>query len=90
VYHPALVLAARAKVREQLRARGHSFVEALHLANQVDAGTLAAAASVAPPEVGLKLGTLGDGSILQSILDFLQSDLGRALVQIVLSLLLAA
>lgn len=88
--HPALVLAARAKVREQLRARGHGFGEALRLAGQVDAAALSAAASVAPTAVGAALRALGDGPVLQAIIDFLRSDPGKALIQVLLGLLLAA
>jgi hypothetical protein len=83
----------RARVREQLRAQGKGFLESFQLASQVDADTVATAAALAPPSVQSKamgFGSVGDGSILNAILDFLNSDLGKALVALIISLITAA
>lgn len=71
-----------------LRQRGFGFVEARRLAATVDADTISLAASMAPEEVQSAVGSLGDGTILQMILEFLQSELGNALIQLIISLLI--
>lgn len=96
--HPILLLLTRAKTRQTLRAKGHSLAESIQLASLVDDDMLDAAVSQSPEEVKKKVGELslsggnmvgaiGDGSILKLITDFLGSDLGKALIAIILSLL---
>lgn len=91
--HPVLILLARAKAREQLRAQGKGVLESFRLAGQVDEDVVSAAVGLAPPDVSVKaatFGSIGDGSILKAIMDFLNSDLGKALVALIISLITAA
>jgi len=89
--HPFLVHLARARVRQSLRASGHSFVESIQLAASVDADLVDTAFAVAPPEALAAVDSveaLGDGTLLQKFLDFLNSDLGKMIVEIIRKLLL--
>lgn len=85
-----LVFRARTQiaVAAALRQRGLGFFEARKLASSVDDDTIQLAMSMAPPEVVGAVGALGDGTILQAIIDFFKSPLGQQLIQLILSLLL--
>lgn len=79
-------MAAAAGLRRQ---HGLGFFEARRLASTVDASTIALATSMLPAEADREVvGAIGDGTILQAIIDFFNSDLGKALVQLIISLLI--
>jgi len=60
----------------------------MQLARQIDDEVVSAAIGIAPPSVQLGVGAIGDGTILKAIIDFLKSDLGKALISIILSLIM--
>lgn len=89
--HPILTQLVKVRVRQSLRAAGHSFIESVQLASTVDADLVDMAFAVAPPEALAaveSVGALGDGTLLQKFLDFLNSDLGKMIVEIIKKLLL--
>lgn len=89
--HPILTQLAKVRVRQALRQGGVSFVESVQLAATVDSDLFDMAVSLAPPEARAQLDTvsgIGDGTLLQRFLDFLNSDLGKMVVEIIRKLLL--
>jgi multidrug resistance efflux pump len=97
MHHPVLLLLARAKARQELRAKGHGFLESIQLANLIDDNLFDTAVSLAPAEAQVKLAELadttsqvraiGDGSLIKIFTDFLASDLGKMLMAFIMSLL---
>ncbi len=88
--HPLLTQLIRARVRQSLRAEGHSLLESIQLAGSVD-GDLVDTALAASPEAVAQIdavGALGDGTLIQKFLDFLNTDLGKALIALIKMLLL--
>ena len=87
---PGLLFRARTQmaVASALRQKGFGILETRRLAASVDDDTIHLAMSMAPPSVANAVGALGDGSILQAILDFFASPLGQQLIQLLVSLLL--
>lgn len=83
-------LAVRLQARLTLREVGYGFFEINRLMAKCDdaviADAVAASGAAIPTEM---VGALGDGAILKKIIEFLQSDTGKMLIQILLSLLLA-
>lgn len=75
-------------VASALRQRGYGILEARRLAASIDEDTLHLAMSMAPPAVVSAVVPVGDGGIIQAILDFFASPLGQQLIQILISLLL--
>lgn len=94
--HPVLMALVKARARQQLRASGHTFLESLQLAATVDDALVQTAADAGSIEVPLAppataaaaVGVLGDGSIIKFFMDFLNSDLGKALISLLMKLLL--
>lgn len=91
---PVLKTLLRARLRRELVADGRPFLQALQLAASVDDEDIQAALDVAPTEVraGLEAAeaqVAGPGAdLLTRLLDFLNSDLGKALVALLKTLLL--
>lgn len=66
-----------------LRQRGYGLLEARRLAQTVDDDLIVAAAM----QAAIPMAAIGDGTILQVILDFLSSPLGQQLIQAIIALL---
>lgn len=89
--HPLLVVLARAQTRQALRKSGHGLLDAIALSKEVDDDMVSAALAESSDETRAALsvvGALGDGMLLQKFLDFLNSDLGKALIALIMKLLL--
>lgn len=87
LFNTRLRLAARA----ELRSRGYSFGEINDIVWAADDDVIDAAieqAELDAPGVKAALGALGDGTIIQAIIDFLKSPAGQALLQALIALLL--
>lgn len=86
-------VATRLQARAQLRDHGFGWIEInRHMRNCTDEMIGQAASAVGgQPNFSATEGVaaLGDGEILKKIIEFLQSDTGQMLIQILLSLLLA-
>lgn len=77
--------------------KGKGLVEAITLAQQVDSDMIQVAITSAPTSALVDavqqfntVAGLGDGSIIAKVLEFLNSDLGKALIALLVSLILAA
>lgn len=88
--HPILTQLAKVRVRQALRQGGVSFVESVQLAATVDSDLFDMAVSLAPPEARAQLDTVSwdGGGLVQKFLDFLNTDLGKMVVEIIRKLLL--
>lgn len=88
--HPVLMALAKASVREQLRAKGHSLRDSIKLANMVDSGLIQTAADAGaielPTVATMGAGAVG-GTIIDFLLQFINSDLGKALIALILKLI---
>jgi hypothetical protein len=93
VRHPVLTTLIRTRVRQDLRRQGTGLVEAIHLANLVDADVIDTARDQLPPEGVSALDAtiaptaVGDGSFIDRILKFLDSELGKTLLALIRSLI---
>lgn len=72
----------RLRVAAALRRQGHSVLDARELSHSLTAATIEAAV---PPEA---VGAIGDGTILQKLIDFLNSPAGKALIDALIQLLI--
>ena len=83
-------IALRAKIRQELRAKGYGIVESARLANQTTDEVINFVMADAEALSGTKVvGTaIGDGKIFQAIIDFFKSPQGQALLDALLKLLL--
>lgn len=90
MHHPAFYAMARVHARRALREQGKSFSEINEAMNLTDNDLIDSVADDVPPMVG----SIGDGKIIQAIIDFFKSPQGQAiiaaLVKMILSLLVAA
>lgn len=85
-----MTLIARTHVRQGLIAKGHRLLDAIHLASSVDDETIDTAISASPDNVKVeatKVAAIGDGTILAAIKQFFASDLGKALIALIMSLI---
>lgn len=87
--HPLLTFYAKVHARRKLAADGYSFRQINDAMSQVDTQAVEAAAFSAGPEVESAVGKLGDGTILQAIIDFLKSPQGQALIDALVKMLIA-
>lgn len=89
--HPLLVVELRAAIRQELFQKGVGFIEALRISRKsVDSAVVDEAIEISPSEVKAelaKVGAIGDGTLIKFFTDFLNSDLGKALVKLLLSLI---
>lgn len=69
-----------------LREKGYGLLEARRLSQTVDDDLITAAAM----QAGVPTGAIGDGTILQAIIDFFKSPLGQSLIQAIIALLIGA
>ncbi len=83
MFHPL----TRAAVRRELRSRGVSFRESFVLAASLTDDDIDGAVQAVEgcPEA---VGKIGDGTIIRAIAEFFESPLGKALIQLLTSLLL--
>ncbi len=86
---PLLTFYAKVRARHELRAKGYSFSEINTAMGQIDDHAIEAAAIMAGPETEGAVHALGDGKILQAILDFLKSPQGQELIKALVSMLIA-
>ena len=83
--HPLLKL----RVRAGLRAQGKGFAEINHLMDGWDDELPTMAAALLPDaEQAAAVGALGDGTLIQALIDFLKSPAGKALIEMLIKLLL--
>lgn len=83
--HPLLKL----RVRAGLRAQGKGFSEINSIMDGWDDELPSIAAGMLPEaESAAAVGALGDGTLIQALIDFLKSPAGQALVQLIIKLLL--
>jgi hypothetical protein len=96
-FRPAFFLAARVATRNHLRRSGKSFRQINAAMDNISNEEITAAAVIAAdtgplpdlavePDPGVSQ-ALGDGKILEALLKFFESDLGQALIKILLSFL---
>lgn len=88
--HPMLTMLVRSRVRAALvRDAGKGVFEAIQLASTVDADTINTALAALPDAktAADAVGAIGDGSLIQKLIDFLNSDFGRALIALILRLI---
>lgn len=71
-----------------LRSRGFGIFEARRLSQTVDNETIQMAVAMAPAGVSAKVGAIGDGTIIQAIIDFFNSPLGKQLIDLIISLIM--
>jgi hypothetical protein len=84
-----LTFYAKVHARRELSNQGYSFRQINEAMQHVDGQAVSAAAMMAGPEVEGAVGKLGDGTILQAILDFLKSPQGQQLIDALVKMLLA-
>jgi len=82
--HPILTRVIRFRVAVELRKQGHTFDEAHELAGQLTDDMIHAGVEQTDGAVG----AIGDGTILQKIIDFLSSPQGQALIALLIKILL--
>ena len=89
--HPAFYTLARLAARTELRKKGYRFAEINDIIASVTDDVIDVAEMQAVDAqnkvVDLPVGAIGDGAIIKAIKDFLASDLGKVLIQFLLSLL---
>jgi hypothetical protein len=76
----------RAAVRQKLRKQGYSFLEALRLADDATDDLIEAVARENSP--GLVDEMVSAGPVIDRILEFLRSEEGRALIDLLIKILL--
>lgn len=86
----AFCVAVRTKLRQEYRKQGKGLIESIRLANQATDAVIAGLIDDAEALAGVKIvGTaIGDGKIIDAILDFFKSPQGQALLDALLKLLL--
>lgn len=95
-FHPLLTLRARDKAAEQIaRDKGIGVLKARRLIRQLDDGEVEMAMMQAteecgylPPGIDTIQFALGDGSIIQAILDWLRSPEGQAFISALVKILI--
>jgi hypothetical protein len=80
---PLFRIRTQLAVAAGLREQGYGLLEARQLSKTVDDDLIHHAATVAD----VSLGAIGDGTILQAILDFFKSPVGQALIAALIKLL---
>ncbi len=90
MFHPLLKQLVRTQTRQALEDQGYGLLKAIRLSKAVSDSTIEAAVSSSPPEVEAqltKVTAIGDGSILKFFTDFLNSDLGKMLIALIIKLI---
>lgn len=82
---PLVTILARAKCRSALREKGYTFRQINDVIGAVDDDAL----SWAMQESGVKASAIGDGKIIDAILDFFKSPEGQALLAALIKMLIA-
>lgn len=82
---PLSLFAIRAKTRLELRKAGYNFRQINDVIDSVDDIAVQAAAA----QANVSLGAIGDGTLIQAILDFLKSEQGQALIAALVKMLIA-
>lgn len=83
---PLFYALTRLHARGALRRQGYGFFQINEMMDAAEDDIIDAAAM----EVGIPRTGLGDGTIIQAILDFLRSEQGQALISALIKLLLGA
>ncbi len=74
----------RLRVAAGLREHGHSVLDARHLSESLTSEVIDAQTAATPEAVG----AIGDGTIIQAIVDFFKSPAGQQLIQALIQLLI--
>ena len=90
---PVACVVIRQKLRDEYKKQGMGLVERIRKSNEatddVINGLMADAEKVAAAKVaGAKFGAIGDGTIIQAIIDFFKSPQGQALIDALIQLLI--
>lgn len=78
----------RLRCRSELRRQGRNYSEINSIMDGWDDAVVPIAVAMLPPEHADEFGALGDGTIIQAIIEFLKSPAGQMLIQLILSLLM--
>lgn len=84
----ASVIQARIQCRRELRRQGYGFQEINSVIGAVDADEMHATAASISPECAARVGALGDGTIIQAIIDFFKSPQGQELLAALVKMLI--
>lgn len=84
----ATVIRARIACRRELRNQGYGLHEINSVIGAVDGDEINATAAAIGPECAAAVGALGDGTILQAIIDFFKSPQGQALLEALVKMLI--
>jgi hypothetical protein len=87
----AFCIAVRMELAKSFRKQGHGFLKARQLANQASDEVIATLIADAETLSGVKVvGTaIGDGKIIDAIIDFFKSPQGQALIEALIKLILS-
>lgn len=84
----AFYAAVRMHAAKQLRAEGHGILESRKLANKLTDEVIDQSIPDAEAVAGAKFGAIGDGTILQKIIDFFNSPTGKSIIDALVQILL--
>lgn len=88
--NPIVKSLIRTQVRQAARDNGMGLLDAIRYSKAVSDSTIEAALNIAGEKTRAKVASvqaLGDGTLLNKFLEFLNSELGKALIAIILSLI---
>ena len=84
----AFYAAVRMQAAKHLRADGHGILESRRLANKLTDEVIDQSIPDAEAVAGAKFGAIGDGTILQKIIDFFNSPTGKGIIDALIQILL--
>ena len=87
---PVACAVVRMHLREEYRKKGMGLVERIKKANEASDDVINGLVPDAEKVAGKKFGAIGDGTIIQAIIDFLNSPAGKALIDALIQLLIHA
>lgn len=79
----------RSRCARALLAAGYTSDEIESVIDIVDSPTIQSVAAQCGPEVSAKVGALGDGTIINAIIEFFKSPEGQALISALVKMLIA-
>lgn len=85
---PVACEAVRVHLRREYRKQGMGLIESVRAANKVSDEVINGLVPNAEKASGQKFGAIGDGKILQAILDFLKSPAGQQLIDALVKMLI--
>lgn len=84
----AKVIQTRIQCRRALRAQGYGLFEINSVIGAIDDAEITATAAAIGPECVAAVGAIGDGTIIQAIIDFFKSPQGQALLDALVKMLI--